>query len=163
MSPPGGASSGRAGPIRAGSLGLLEAVVMVVLLAGCTGPSPAAGLGPRSPATRSAQAVLSGLDHGDLAATVPVPPCSTVHAGAIGPLAAPYTICALASPEGHVVRYQALGGSPAHGIAFSDRGPQTFLDQCYQHLTGQWWAWRAADLQDPAAPCPGGWHFHGGP
>ena len=133
--------------------------------AACSGGSSGsiAALGPSSPTTQSAKAILFDLNHGDLNVTVPPQPCSTVKSGAVGPLQAPYKVCATSTAEGHFVEYIALTGSLLHGVSFTDRGPETFLDECYQHLIGQWWSWQAANLENPATPCTGAWHFHGGP
>lgn len=139
---------------------------VAICAAACSGASsanPYPELGPTSPATEHARAILFDLNHGDLNATIPVPPCSVVKSGAVGPLLAPYKVCAVSTAEGHIVRYTALIGSPRHGVSYSDRGPESFLDECYQHLTGKWWEWQEANLEDPASPCTGSWHFHGGP
>lgn len=130
-------------------------------LEGCSGN--ASSLGPNSEATRTAKAILFRLNHGDLSLTVPAHPCRSVRFGSIGPLSAPYKICATSTAEGHFVNFIAIGKSPEQGISYTDRGPETFLDECYMHLTGKWWAFRAADLSNPVAPCSGPWQFHGGP
>jgi hypothetical protein len=149
------------------AVGGVGALALLVGLGGCSGvpllSASTASLGPHSAATRTAQSVLHRLNHGDLGATVPPQPCSSVASGRIGPLQAPYIVCPVSTPVGHFVNFTAKGGHPVYGISFTDRGPETFLDQCYRHLLGQWWEFRSADLSDPAAPCPSGWRFHGGP
>jgi hypothetical protein len=121
-------------------------------------------LGPSSAATRTAKAILHNLNHGDLSATaLPAQRCATVRSGRIGPLKAPYRICPTSTAQGHFVNFVAVGASPEYGISFTDRGPETFLDECYVSLLGQWWEFRFADLSNPATPCPRGWRFHGGP
>jgi hypothetical protein len=150
-------------------LGGLVTLALVVGLGGCSGSGVAllsasnAVLGPDSTATRTAQSILHNLNHGDLGATVPLQPCSSVASGHIGPLNAPYKICPISTAIGHFVNFIAVGSPPEYGISFTDRGPETFLDQCYRHLLGQWWEFRSADLSNPAAPCPSDWRFHGGP
>lgn len=144
----------------------LSAFVAAIVLFGGSAGSAASGnasLGPSSTATRTAKAILFRMNHGDLERTVPLQPCSLVHSGTIGPLKAPYKVCAISTAEGHFVNFIGVGGSPEHGISFTDRGAETFLDQCYEHLVGKWWAFRAANLSNPAAPCPAPWRFHGGP
>lgn len=106
---------------------------------------------------------MYNLNRGDSSATVPVRPCSVVTSGNIGPLDAPYKVCATSTPEGHFVNFTALGHSPEYGISFTEAGTATFLDECYRHLLGKWWEFRSADLSNPAAPCPSDWRFHGGP
>jgi hypothetical protein len=120
-------------------------------------------LGPRSTATLSAKAILFNLNHGNLEETVPPHPCSVVEYGVIGPLKGPLKTCAISTAEGHIVIFTALSGSPPYGITYTDRWQATLLDECYMHLTGRWWAWRWANLSDPAGPCPSPWRFHGGP
>jgi len=110
---------------------------------------------------KGAKAILFHLNHGDETVTVPIHPCKIVRSGTVGPLRAPYKVCSISTAEGHIVGYDAMNGK--HGVTYTDRGPETFLDQCYQHLTGRWWSWEAADLDNPAEPCSGPWHFHGGP
>lgn len=151
----------RRAALRAGALGI------ALGLAGCSAGVPVlsvsdASLGPHSAATHTAEATLHNLSHGDLTATGAAS-CSTVRTGHIGPLAAPYSVCPRSTAEGHFVNFTAIGVSPKYGISFTDRGPETFLDECYVHLLGQWWEFRAANLSNPADPCPGGWTFHGGP
>jgi hypothetical protein len=141
-------------------------VVALPLLVMACGPaatlsSSSVGLAPNAPATQNAMAILFRLNHGNLNANIPVPPCSTERSRAIGPLQPPYKVCALSTAEGHIVTYTALVGSPHHGIMYSDRGPG--YDECVKHLTGQWWEWQAANLNEPDTPCPDSWQFHGGP
>src|ERR1700728_2826930 len=138
---------------------------MAILLSSCSAGSPVSsnGLGSSSAATRTAKAVLFKLNHGDLRTTVPLQPCSFISSGSIGPLKAPYKVCPISTAEGHFVDFIAVGRSPVQGISFTDRGPETFLDECYFHLIGRWHAFRAANLSNPAAPCDAPWHFHGGP
>ena len=149
------------------ALGGIGAVAIAASLGGCSGvpllPASNSSLGPNSPATRMAQSILYRLNHGDSGATVPPQPCSSTTAGRIGPLSAPYRICPVSTPVGHFVNFTVIGTSPEYGISYTDRGPETFLEQCYRHLVGQWWEFRSADLSNPQTPCPGGWRFHGGP
>lgn len=125
--------------------------------------SAEASLGPTSSATRYAKALLLTLNHGNLRETVPPQPCSVVRHGSFGPLKAPYRICATSTFVAHFVEFIALGRSPAHGMTYTDRPNATFLDECYMHLVGRWWAWQSADLSNPVAPCSAPWRFHGGP
>ena len=120
-------------------------------------------LGPTSQATRYAETLLFKLNDGDLKRTVPLQPCSFVSSGTMGPLTAPYRVCAVSTAEGHIVNFVAIGRPPTHGITFTDRGSETFLDSCYMHLVGSWYAFQAANLSNPAAPCNAPWKFHGGP
>lgn len=114
-------------------------------------------------ATPRAQAVLFGLNHGNENETVPPHPCSYIATGSIGPLVAPYRQCAISTSEGHFVTFTAAGSMPSRGISYTDRGPETFLEECYKHLVGHWWMFVGADLSNPASPCPFGYQFHGGP
>jgi hypothetical protein len=139
----------------------LTVLVLAIILGGCS--ASGSSLGPDSAPTRSTKAILFRLNHGDLGETVPVHPCRLVRSGGIGPLNAPYKVCAISTAEGHFVNFIAIGRTPEQGITYTDRGPATFLDECYMHITGRWWEFRAADLSNPSAPCSGPWHFHGGP
>lgn len=144
---------------------ILSALVVVCLISGCaaTTATEQGALGPNSAATRSAKALLFKLNHGDLTKTIPPLPCVLVSSGSIGTLEAPYKVCATSTAEGHFVTFLAVRRSPVQGIAYTDRGSETFLDQCYLHLVGKWYAFQAANLANPAAPCRSPWHFHGGP
>ena len=144
-------------------------LLSVVALGGCAANTPILrasedSLGPSSAATRTAKTILYNLNHGDLRMTaLPAPRCITVRSGHVGPLKAPYRICATSTAEGHFVNFVAVGASPEYGISFTDRGPETFLDECYVSLLGDWWEFRFANSSNPATPCPSGWRFHGGP
>ena len=142
-------------------------LAVAIGLSGCSGvPSLSASrasLGPDSAATMTAEFILENLNHGDLAATGFLHPCSSVGSGRIGPLNAPYKICAISTPEGHFVNFTEEGATPEYGMSFTDRGPLTFSDECYRHLLGRWWEFRSADLSNPKAPCSGDWRFEGGP
>lgn len=146
----------------------LCALGMVLTLGGCSGglpilPASQESLGPHSAATQTAKAILYNLNHGNLSMTIPRQACTSVASGHIGPLTAPYNVCPVSTAEGHFVNFVAVGASPTYGISYTDRGSDTFLDECYVHLLGKWWEFRDADLSNPASPCPGGWRFHGGP
>ncbi len=91
---------------------------------------------------------------------IPVHPCSTKVAGSVGPLDAPYRVCAVSSAEGHFVLFTAIG-PPARGLGFTDVGAATFLDECARHLVGQWWMFTARS--PGTGDCPFGYQFHGGP
>jgi hypothetical protein len=122
-----------------------------------------ATLGPGSAATRTAQAILYRLNHGDLTAwDAPSPRCSLVTSGRIGPLDAPYEVCPVSAPPGHFVDFTATDTSTKYGLTYTDAGPATFEDECYRHLYGPWYEFRQADLSNPASPCSSGWRFHGG-
>jgi hypothetical protein len=63
------------------------------------------------------------------------------------------------TPEGHFVIYSPIG-TRAQGLGYTDRGAETFLDECYRNLVGQWWMF----VGDAASGgCPIGYQFHGGP
>jgi hypothetical protein len=115
-----------------------------------------------SSATARAKAILFGLNQGDVTKSVSPQPCTTVTAGSIGPLDAPYRECATSTAEGHLVTFTAVG-IRSRGIAYTDRGPETFLDQCYKHLDGSWYMFTRGNPSTPATPCPIGYAFHGGP
>lgn len=142
--------------------------IVIIVLGGCSGASnPAASanmalLGPNSSATKTAQAILFNLDHGDANVTSPPTPCSSVASGSIGTVTAPYEECPVATPEGHFVTFTAKS-DPDGGITFTDIGPRTFLDECYSHVRNDWFVWMKADQDNPEEPCPSGWLFHGGP
>ena len=91
---------------------------------------------------------------------IPVHPCSTKLEGNVGPLDAPYRVCAVSSPEGHFVLFTVIGQS-ARGLAFTDVGAATFLDQCSRHLIGEWWTFTGST--GGIGGCPFGYQFHGGP
>jgi hypothetical protein len=90
---------------------------------------------------------------------IPMHPCSAKLAGSVGPLDAPYRICAVSSPEGHFVLFTALGQT-ARGLGFTDRGAATFPDECSRHLTGAWWMFTGTT--SGTGDCPIGYQFHGG-
>lgn len=115
-----------------------------------------------SSATARAKAILFGLNHGNLKVTVPPQPCTTFTEGSIGPLDAPYRACATSTAEGHFVTFTAAGVQ-ARGMTYTDRGPETFLDECFRQLDGPWYMFTSGDLSNPANPCPIGYEFHGGP
>jgi len=91
---------------------------------------------------------------------IPVDPCSTKRDGSVGPLDAPYRVCAVSSPQGHFVLFTAIGQSP-RGLGFTDIGAATFLDECSRHLIGEWWTFTAST--GGLGGCPLGYQFHGGP
>jgi hypothetical protein len=112
-------------------------------------------------ATPSAQRTLLQAQHAPInAGGVPYLPCSTVETGSIGPLPAPYRVCAISSPEGHFVIYTAVGTSPVRGVAYTDVGAATFPDECSRHLVGPWWMFVGGAS---GSGCPFGYRFHGGP
>jgi len=90
---------------------------------------------------------------------IPLHPCTTVGAGHVGSIDAPYRACSVGTPEGHVVVFTAAGRS-TRGIAYTDIGSATFPDACARHLTGNWWMF----TQDGGGTgrCPIGYGFHGG-
>jgi hypothetical protein len=143
------------------------ASVGLIVLAGCSGGNTLVSanvtlLASNSTATRTAQAILYKLNHGDLNMTVPNTPCSLVTSGDIGSLKAPYNECPVSTAEGHFVTF-ATKADPNSGLAYTDRGAETFLDECYALVRDDWFVWMKANLENPAQPCPGGWRFHGGP
>lgn len=115
-----------------------------------------------STATARAKAILFGMNHGNLNATVPPRPCTEVTTGSIGPLQAPYEECATSTAEGHFVTFYR-DGDPEKGISYTDRATETLLDVCYKHLVGFWYMFTRADLSDPESPCGVGYDFNGGP
>ena len=90
---------------------------------------------------------------------VPLHPCTTVSAGHVGPMTAPYRHCAVSTPQGHVVLFTAVG-SPRRGLAYTDVGSATFPDECSRHLTGYWWMFTAPT--GGTGGCPIGYGFDGG-
>ncbi len=139
----------------------------LIVLTGCSGGNSLVSanvrlLAANSTATRTAQAILHKLNHGDLNMTVPNTPCSVVTSGSIGSLKAPYDECVTSTAEGHFVTFYTRA-DPHSGLSYTDRGAETFLDECYAPVRGDWFVWMQADLENPAHPCPGGWRFHGGP
>ena len=123
-----------------GCLGLMT-------LAGCGGNSLVSAnmklLAPNSAATDKAKAILFKLNHGELNMTVPLTPCSRVAAGSIGSLTAPYKECPISTPQGHFVTFTTTA-DPNSGLAYTDRGPATFPDECYAYVRGLWWSWMIA-------------------
>jgi len=139
----------------------------LIVLAGCSSGNSSVSanvtlLTSNSTATRTAQAILYKLNHGDLNMTVRATPCSVVTSGSIGSLKAPYDECPVSTAEGHFVTFSTTA-DPNSGLAYTDRGAETFLDECYAPVHGDWFVWMKADLENPAQPFPGGWRFHGGP
>ncbi len=93
------------------------------------------------------------------AAGVPLRPCWTVTSGSVGKLPAPYRVCAVSSPEGHIVTFSTLG-RPWRGLGFTDRdAAASFPDECARHLVGKWWMF----ISDPGGTgtCPIGYRFSG--
>jgi len=90
---------------------------------------------------------------------IPVHPCSEKLAGSVGPLDAPYRVCAISTPEGHFVLFTARG-QPTRGLSFTDRGASTFPDECSRHLVGEWWMF--IGIAGGTDDCPIGYEFHGG-
>ncbi len=115
-----------------------------------------------SSASARAKAILFGLNRGHLNVTVPPQRCMTVTTGSMGPLDAPYRECPTSTAEGHFVSFFAAGAR-SRGITYTDRGPETFLDECYKQLDGSWYMFTWGNLSNPADPCPVGYEFHGGP
>jgi len=100
---------------------------------------------------------------------VPLHPCRVVRSGNIGPLTAPYTQCATSTGVAAFgrTRVNFVFFTPVEtrlrGLAYTNFGPATFLDECYRHLVGDWWMFNQGDPTNPAVPCPIGYKFHGGP
>jgi hypothetical protein len=111
-------------------------------------------------ATGQAQAALQRVEDGPKVRGVPRWPCVDVTTGHVGPLAAPYRECAVATSEGHFVTFTVAGSKPVRGIGYTDIGAATFEDECYRHLTGRWWMF-VADASG-IGNCPIGYRFHGG-
>ncbi len=116
-----------------------------------------------SNATSQAQAALAplraaALDHQGVA---PGQGCSSHTAGSIGPLNAPYEECPIWTPEGHFVIFAPVGVQGG-GLGFTNAGASTFPDKCVRQLTGPWWMFTNADLDNPASPCHFGYKFQGG-
>ncbi len=111
-------------------------------------------------ATAQAQAALQRVEDGPKVRGIPRWPCVDVTTGRVGPLAAPYRECAVATSEGHFVTFTVAGSDPARGIGYTDIGAATFEDECYRHLTGRWWTF-VADASG-IGNCPIGYRFHGG-
>ncbi len=111
-------------------------------------------------ATAQARAALTGVENGPKVRGIPRSPCIGVTTGSIGPLAAPYRECAVATFEGHFVTFTVTGSGPARGIGYTDSGAATFEDECYRHLTGQWWSFVADG--GGIGSCPIGYRFEGG-
>jgi hypothetical protein len=78
----------------------------------------------------------------------------------VGPINAPYSRCAVSTPEGHFVLFTAVGHNG--GIGFTDRFAATFQDECTRHLTGKWWMFTSETKGTPGG-CPIGYQFHVGP
>jgi hypothetical protein len=116
-----------------------------------------------SNATSQAQAALAplrsaALDHQGVA---PSRGCSSHTAGSIGPLNAPYEECPIWTPEGHFVTFAPVG-LQGGGLGYTNAGASTFPDKCVRQLTGPWWMFTNADLDNPASPCHFGYTFQGG-
>lgn len=143
------------------------ASVGLIVLAGCSDANSLVTanvtlLTTNSTATRTAKAILHKLNHGDLKVTVSNTPCSLVTSGGIGSLKAPFDACPTSTAEGRFVTFSATA-DPDSGLAYTDRRAETFLDECYTPVSGDWFVWMKANLENPAQPCPGEWRFHGGP
>jgi hypothetical protein len=114
-----------------------------------------------STATSQAQAALLRLTSSPRSQYgIPLHPCSTKYAGSVGPINAPYRECAVSTPEGHFVIF-TFAGQNGRGLAYTDRGAATFLDECSRHLTGKWWMFTKST--SGTGDCPIGYQFHGGP
>ena len=87
---------------------------------------------------------------------LPFPSCSEILNGSIGPLQAPYRVCAYATTVGRFVLFKASD----RGIGYTNAGSATFEDQCERHLTGPWWMF--VDDRSGIGECPIGYHFQGG-
>lgn len=114
-----------------------------------------------SSATSQAQAALVQLASSPRGRYgMPLHPCITEGVGSVGPINAPYSRCAVSTPEGHFVTFAAVGHDG--GIGYTDRFRATFLDECTRHLTGRWWMF-TAETKGTAGDCPIGYQFHDGP
>jgi len=110
--------------------------------------------------TAQARAALQRVEDGPKVRGVPLVPCVDVTTGRVGPLAAPYRECAVATSEGHFVTFTVAGSDPVRGIGYTDIGAATFEDECYRHLAGRWWMF-VGDASG-IGNCPVGYRFHGG-
>jgi hypothetical protein len=114
-----------------------------------------------SGATSQAEAALAQLASSPRGRYgIPLRPCVTEEVGSVGPVSAPYSRCAVSTPEGHVVLFTAVGHNG--GVGFTDRFAATFLDECTRHLAGKWWMF-TVETKGTAGGCPIGYQFHGGP
>jgi hypothetical protein len=112
-------------------------------------------------ATMEAQAALIRVEHGPKGPEgVPLHPCTTVTAGSVGPLPAPFRECAVSTFVGHFVTFTAVGAGVPHGIAYTDIGAATFQDECSRQLTSKWWMFTAEG--SGTGECPWGYSYHGG-
>ncbi len=118
-----------------------------------------------SDATAQAEGALSQLQHSPLNrhGTVPPHPCVEHTTGSVGPLAAPYTECAIWTPEGHLVRFAANGPNAQGGLVYTDRPSASFPDECARHLVGKWWMFASStDSNGDPGSCYLGYRFAGG-
>ena len=65
--------------------------------------------------TAQARAALQRVEDGPKVRGVPLVPCVDVTTGRVGPLAAPYRECAVATSEGHFVTFTVAGSDPVRG------------------------------------------------
>ena len=140
-------------------------LTVVIALAGSIwtfGFSIPASLTWGSDATSQAQAILSRLGSSpeNVNGVVPNHGCSIMKSGSVGLIDAPYRECPTFTPEGHFVIFTSVGDT-GRGLGYTDRGADTFLDECNRHLVGKWWMF-TAETSDLGG-CPIGYQFHGGP
>lgn len=121
---------------------------------------PAAVTLPSGP-LQQARAALSRAEHGPKNQVgSPLRPCRVVTSGAVGPIGAPYRVCALWTDPTHMVTLSAVGSHG--GLAYLD-GPSSaayFPDECSRRLTGSWWMYTTPT--NGIGSCPVGYSFHGG-
>lgn len=118
-----------------------------------------------SDATAQAQGVLDQLQHSaeNVHGTVPPQPCVVHDAGSVGPLSAPYKVCAVWTPVGHGVTFIANNSSASGGLVYTDRPSAFFADECERHLVGNWWMFAPpTDSNGDPGSCSIGYQFHGG-
>lgn len=120
-----------------------------------------------SATTRAAHDALARAERGPRGrlAGLSAHPCSTIQSGNIGPLRAPYRICADPPTHGkYVVSFFVVTRRSPGVLAFPNRGlvftnvSEPAPDACARHLVGTWWTF----VGSPTGDCPLGYQFHPG-
>lgn len=91
-----------------------------------------------SSATAQAQTALAAVQSGTRQSGLAG--CSTLSSGSVGPLQAPYRVCAFLEPRSDSFVEFLAPTSASRGILYSEATTPTFLDGCSRHLEDQWWA-----------------------
>ena len=104
-----------------------------------------------SQAARTPQGILE---------TAPAQPCVNHTSGSVGPLRAPYSVCATSTPEGQFVTFTSQSG----GLGYAEPGAENpYPDECVRHLYGNWSMFTdPSDSNGDPGSCPIGYQFQDG-